>query len=147
MFSKTRIKNRMAIPTLLIVSFAVWAPGTAKPDETELRIGLARVKITPEEPIRMAGYASRNRPSEGVLTDLHAKAMAFEDGRGERAALDDLTAAKVSWGVGVTNIVMNRREFTERGIRLGFNPRGYVDRSVPVLRVESPNGKQCQTDA
>jgi hypothetical protein len=36
---------------------------------------------------------------------------------------------------------MNRREFTERGVVLGVNPRGPVDRSVPVLRVESPDGK------
>jgi hypothetical protein len=57
------------------------------------------------------------------------------------AALADLQPAKVSWGVGVTDIVMNRREATERGIRLGFNPRGYVDRSVPVLRIDSPDGK------
>jgi hypothetical protein len=38
---------------------------------------------------------------------------------------------------------MNRREFTERGIILGLNPRGPADRSVPVLRVESPEGKLC----
>jgi hypothetical protein len=57
------------------------------------------------------------------------------------AALADLKPARVTWGVGVTNIVMNRRESTERGIRLGFNPRGYVDRSVPVLRVDSPDGE------
>ena len=221
MYSNTRMKNRLAIPVLLI-GFALCAPATARPDETELQVGLARAKITPEEPIRMAGYGSRNKPSEGVLADLYAKAMAFEDGQGERAvlltadvigfnaevadfvckqiiektalqrrqillnpshthtgpiigipgatgyglegeeaecvhrygerlagqfadlaaaALADLKPAKVSWGVGVTSIVMNRREFTERGVRLGFNPRGYVDRSVPVLRVDSPDGK------
>ena len=27
-----------------------------------------------------------------------------------------------------------------RGQILGFNPRGYVDRSVPVLRISSPDG-------
>jgi len=216
------MKNRLAISVLLIVGFAVCTPATAMPDETGLQVGLARAKITPDEPIRMAGYGSRNKASEGVLADLYAKAMAFEDDRGERvvlltadvigfnaevadfvckqimektalqrrqillnpshthtgpiigipgatgyglegeeaecvhrygerlagqladlatAALADLKPAKVSWGLGVTNIVMNRREFTERGVRLGFNPRGYVDRSVPVLRVDSPDGK------
>ena len=35
----------------------------------------------------MAGYAARNRPSEGTLHDLWAKALALEDGRGERAVL------------------------------------------------------------
>ena len=36
---------------------------------------------------------------------------------------------------------MNRREFTEKGVILGVNPRGPVDRSVPVLRVTNPDGK------
>ena len=221
MFSEIRLKKQLVILVLLVLSLGLGAPGRAKSDKIELQVGLARVKITPEVPIRMAGYASRNKPSEGVLTDLYAKAMAFADGQDERAvlltadvigfnakvadlvckrimektalqrrqimlnpshthtgpvigipgatsyglegeealcvhrygerlasqlaelaaaALADLRPAKVTWGVGVTNIVMNRREPTERGIRLGFNPRGYVDRSVPVLRVDSPDG-------
>src|SRR5215470_6762868 len=36
---------------------------------------------------------------------------------------------------------MNRREFTPRGVILGVNPRGPVDRTVPVLRVDSAEGK------
>ena len=51
------------------------------------QVGLARAKITPEEPIRMAGYASRTTPSESVSTDLWAKAIAFLDDRGNRAVL------------------------------------------------------------
>ena len=51
------------------------------------RVGLAGVKITPEGPIRLDGYAERTRPSEGVLCDLYAKAMAIEDGAGDRALL------------------------------------------------------------
>jgi hypothetical protein len=190
--------------------------------ESPWRVGLAKVCITPEGPIRMSGYASRKKPSEGVLLELYAKAMAIEDTQGNRAvlltadligfraplaeaickrieqktalkrpqvllcpshthtgpvvgmidpkrygladdeftrveayskrlqeqlpdlvaaALEDLKPARLSWGLGVANFVMNRREFTERGVRLGVNPRGYADRSVPVLRVDSPEGK------
>ena len=47
------------------------------------KAGCARVKITPEEPVWMAGYASRNHPSEGVRTDLWAKALALEDASGQ----------------------------------------------------------------
>jgi hypothetical protein len=37
---------------------------------------------------------------------------------------------------------MNRREFTtERGVILGVNPRGFADRSVPVLRIDDSSGK------
>jgi neutral ceramidase len=51
----------------------------------EWQAGLAAVKITPEVPIRMAGYAQRNRPSEGVAADLYAKVLALSDAGGERA--------------------------------------------------------------
>jgi len=36
---------------------------------------------------------------------------------------------------------MNRREFTTNGVILGVNPRGLVDRTVPVLRIDSPEGE------
>ena len=38
------------------------------------QIGLARAKITPEEPIRMAGYASRTKPSENVIAPCRLSA-------------------------------------------------------------------------
>lgn len=56
-------------------------------------------------------------------------------------ALKKLQQARLSWGSGVVNFPMNRREFTERGVILGVNPRGPVDRGVPVLRVETLEGK------
>ena len=55
--------------------------------EPEWRVGLARVKITPEQPIFLAGYASRNKPFERVETDLFVKALALEDRDGKRAVL------------------------------------------------------------
>jgi hypothetical protein len=56
-------------------------------------------------------------------------------------AAKELSPARFSWGVGVVHFVMNRREFTtDRGIILGVNPRGQADRSVPVLRIDGPDG-------
>jgi neutral ceramidase len=52
-----------------------------------------------------------------------------------------LEPARLSWGSGVVHFVMNRREFTPNGVILGVNPRGPADRSVPVLRVDSVEGK------
>jgi hypothetical protein len=186
------------------------------------KVGLADTKITPEEPIHLAGYASRNKPFTGVAADLHAKALAIEDAQGNRAvlvtsdllgfrasiaepicerlrekaglkreqiilssshthtgplltlepaaqgnlkaedaekstaytkrlqdkvvdvvaqALSRMEPAKLSWGWGVATFPMNRREFTPTGVKLGVNPRGPVDRTVPVLRVDAPDGK------
>src|SRR6266571_1344357 len=202
-----------------VVTLAVWC---AYPAESEWKVGLANVKITPEKPVPMAGYASRTKPFEKVEQDIYAKALALEDRQGNRAvlvttdligiaravaepvcqriadktklvrrqillssshthsapilsleertetgvapedarnivgytrslqdklvdvavrALSGLEPARLSWGSGVAHFAMNRREFTPRGVILGVNPRGLVDRTVPVLRVDSPEGK------
>jgi hypothetical protein len=190
--------------------------------EPDWKVGLAQVKITPERPVFLAGYASRNKPFSKVESDLYAKALVLEDREGHRAVLvtsdligfsaavaepicerlrdkmglkreqillnsshthtgptltlkasggDGLTPAelernveytrhlqdqivelvqraaahlepaKLSKGVGVCPFVMNRREWTPRGVILGVNPRGPADRSAPVLRIDAPDGK------
>jgi neutral ceramidase len=53
------------------------------------------------------------------------------------AALGDLAPAEVSYGSGEAGFAMNRRQFTPEGVRIGVNPQGPVDHSVPVLRVTS----------
>lgn len=191
-------------------------------DEPDWKVGLAQVKITPEQPLFMAGYASRDRPFERVTADLYAKALALEDREGhlavlvttdliglsaaiaepicarlaERAGLKrdqillnsshihtgpalslnadrgsksspgdmhrtvdytlklqdrlvDLVIeslktrepARLSWGSGVVNFVLSRRQNTPRGVILGMNARAPADRTVPVLRIDSADGR------
>jgi len=55
--------------------------------EPSWRAGVARTIITPTTPMSMAGYASRNHPAEGKLTDIWAKAIALEDASGHRSVL------------------------------------------------------------
>src|SRR3954462_7180777 len=69
---------------LLAVLTAVPEAGGAEPG---WKVGLARVKITPERPVFLAGYASRNKPFAKVTTDLYAKALALEDRAGHVAVL------------------------------------------------------------
>ena len=186
----------------------------------EWKVGFAQVKITPEHPLLMSGYAGRTKPFEKVAGDLYVKAMVLEGRKGQRAALvtsdllgfpaavaepsceriqkkiglarehillnsshthagpqlgltvpakdasgealrtveytrqlqdrvveavvlaaERLEPAQLSTGSGVIHFVMNRREFTPNGIILGVNPRGLADRSVPVLRIEAPDGR------
>ena len=66
------------------------ATSVAISDETGWKAGAARVNITPEKFIWMAGYGSRDRPAEGKLTDLWAKALILEDAAGRRGALISL---------------------------------------------------------
>lgn len=51
------------------------------------KAGVAKLDITPEKSLWMSGYSSRNRPAEGKLTDLWAKALVLEGPRGARAVL------------------------------------------------------------
>jgi hypothetical protein len=197
-------------------------PARAGAGEPDWKVGLAQVKITPEQPLFLSGYASRNRPFDKVTSDLYAKALALEDREGHFAvlvttdllglpaaiaepvcerigekaglkreqillssshihtgpalslkasggddkspgdaqrtvaytrqlqdklvevalsALKERTPARLSWGSGVANFVLNRREWTPKGVILGANPRGPADRTVPVLRIDGPDGK------
>ena len=52
-----------------------------------------------------------------------------------------MVPARLSYGVGRAHFALNRREPTPTGIRLGKNPAGPTDESVPVLRVEDEDGK------
>jgi len=54
---------------------------------TEWKAGAAKRDITPDEPIWLAGYGSRTRPSEGVLEPIYVKALALEDVNGSRSVL------------------------------------------------------------
>ncbi|MGI8981931.1 MAG: neutral/alkaline non-lysosomal ceramidase N-terminal domain-containing protein [Pirellulaceae bacterium] len=51
------------------------------------RAGVAKTVITPEKPMWMAGYASRDHVAEGKSIDLMGKALVLEDPAGERAVL------------------------------------------------------------
>ena len=53
----------------------------------DFKAGVGRIKITPEEPIWLSGYASRTKPSEGVIHDIWAKALAMEDPKGGRVII------------------------------------------------------------
>lgn len=55
-------------------------------------------------------------------------------------AVKSMEPAALSMGTGVADFVMNRREFTPRGVILGVNPRGPADRSVPILKIEAADG-------
>ncbi len=51
------------------------------------KAGAAAVVITPDGPTWMAGYASRDKPSEGKFQDLFAKALALQDVQGTQLVI------------------------------------------------------------
>ncbi|MEQ1859972.1 MAG: neutral/alkaline non-lysosomal ceramidase N-terminal domain-containing protein [Chthoniobacteraceae bacterium] len=60
------------------------------------KAGAASVVVTPEKNLFMAGYASRNKPAEGKVQDLFAKALALEDEQGGRAVIVTMDLIGVS---------------------------------------------------
>lgn len=211
--------RRGVIGWLLVLTLAT---GSLRGEDAIWKAGVASVKVTPEGPMWMAGYASRTKPSEGVAQDLFAKALAIEDAQGHKlvfvtldlisvpgplrkaideqiqkrhgltpssllmncshthcgpeirvtnATLEDLDAerralsmkyveslqgnilnaistalsklepAKLSYQHARAGFAMNRRTPTPKGYSNFPNPEGPVDHDVPVLRVDSTDGK------
>jgi hypothetical protein len=197
-----------------LLCFAAALSAAPKP---EFRAGVAVARITPEQPIWLSGYGHRDHPSEGVLHDLFAKALAIEDRRGYRvvvvttdllgltrditdavsaraqkdwgldraqilfnsshthtgplirvrqtmfelspensrvideyrrklsdqlhriigAAIADLEPATIAHSASTAGFAVNRRQFTPDGVKLGVQPNGPIDHSVPVFEVKS----------
>lgn len=53
------------------------APEPEPAIDNSMEVGVARIDITPNGPIRLAGYGGRESESKGVLQPLWAKALAF----------------------------------------------------------------------
>ncbi len=74
-----------AITRRTAIAASLGAPLAAPAQQQGWQAGAAKTVITPTEPIWMSGYASRNKPSEGILKDLYAKALALRDPAGATA--------------------------------------------------------------
>jgi hypothetical protein len=71
---------------IVIAAFAILLSGRAWASEPATwKAGAASVVITPDAPMWMAGYAARDKPAQGKLQDLKAKALALEAPDGEKA--------------------------------------------------------------
>lgn len=84
------MKRSVLFSTLSCVVFlstSIYAQKTAHAEAADWKAGVARVVITPKQPMAMAGFASRNHPSEGKLHDLWAKALALQAANGKKVLL------------------------------------------------------------
>lgn len=79
MLSRSRLCSNVVC--LLLLS------STLSAAEPAWRAATAKAKITPADKMWMAGYASRNKPSEGVALDLYAKTLVVQDAAGTRLAI------------------------------------------------------------
>jgi hypothetical protein len=200
--------------TALLAAFLCASPLAA----ADFRAGVATLNITPQSNLWLSGYASREKPAEGKMTELWAKAIALQDSSGGRLviittdliglpgtltdeisarvtkkhgldrsrlvfnsshthsgpviranltsmysltpeqdeairdytrkladnlfeliskALLDLEPASLRYGESTAAFAVNRREPVPDGIRLGVNPNGPTDHTVPVIEVRA----------
>jgi len=70
----------------LLTVFLLWASPSPAADAAGVRVGTARIDITPEKPVAMFGYDARKDLSTGVHDPLSARVLAFEAG-GKRLVL------------------------------------------------------------
>jgi hypothetical protein len=66
-----KIKN---IITLIFLLNCHWSFS-----QSMMQVGIAKIKITPDSPAYLTGYANREKPAEGVLHDLWAKAIVISN--------------------------------------------------------------------
>jgi len=83
-----RLALRISSMTIIVIHLLLCGVVLITPvNAAEWRAGVASVSITPSEPVWMAGYGNRVKPSEDVYQDIYVKALALEDSRGERVVI------------------------------------------------------------
>jgi hypothetical protein len=71
----------------LLLAAALLAVPARAGEAPTWKAGAASVKITPDKLMWLSGYGGRDKPAEGTLIDLWAKALVVEDPDGRRVAL------------------------------------------------------------
>jgi hypothetical protein len=78
-----RLQNLRRLPAVFVILVSLISDALPAA-EPAWKAGIAKAKITPEKPVWMAGYGSRDHPAEGLLHDLWVKALALGPGRTPR---------------------------------------------------------------
>ena len=77
------MKLKIVFIGVIVILIPFFLSGQVRVSESKegvLRAGMAKIDITPEEPVKLYGYASRKTYSEGVHDPLSARAAVFEKG-------------------------------------------------------------------
>jgi hypothetical protein len=72
-----------------------------EPEAAAWKAGAAKINITPEKLMWMSGYGARDRPAEGKLTELWAKALVLQDPKGRRGVLVSMDLVGIVRGLSV----------------------------------------------
>src|SRR5437667_8513711 len=81
------MRRCLALALCLFLFHGSFPARAFEPTAASWKAGVAKVVITPERLMWMSGYGARNKPAEGKLHDLWAKALVLEDPDGRRGVL------------------------------------------------------------
>lgn len=81
---------RWLVVMFLSVVIATGLEHGAHAAEPLWQAGVARVVITPDQPMWMSGYGGRDHAAEGKIHDLYARVAAFQDPQGSKAVFVSL---------------------------------------------------------
>jgi len=123
------LKSKRGFLFCLATTFAMLLAGV--PADAAWQAGVARVDITPGEPIWLAGYASRTHPSEGVRQRIFVKALALKDDKGAVTVL--VTSDLLGFPREVSDSIAARveKQFSLSRDRIAFNSSH--THSAPVI--------------
>jgi hypothetical protein len=142
--------NKVVVVTCDIIGFSRAFTGRVA-DQVKARFGVPRENLvlfashchsgpTPTDSLdRLTANGAVREHAQNNVDYTRALESKIVDLVGE--ALGKLEPASLTYGLGRAHFALNRREKTDRGIRLGKNPAGPTDESVPILRVEGSGGK------
>ena len=123
------------------------------------KVGVAVAKVTPQKMLFMAGYASRNKPAEGKVQDLFAKALALQDEQGNKLVFVTLDLigvpqlmrhavaerAEKEFKLPQANLVMNASH-THSGPSLRTTPLTEKDKDNPKAKDSWEYTQKLQND-
>src|SRR6266545_6096648 len=80
------LPTRSLLASVLALAAFMWLAPLA-PAAPDAVVGVARVDVTPDYPVRLSGFAFRRAESEGVTQRIGAKALALGADRDDPAVL------------------------------------------------------------
>jgi hypothetical protein len=109
--------KRFFIAFAFVITFASAAPAQT------WQAGVAKTVITPKQFMWMSGYGSRDKPAQGKVHDLWAKAIVLQDAQGERCVLVtmDLVGIDRQFSVEVCDDLSKTHGFDRSAIMLSVS--------------------------
>jgi hypothetical protein len=106
------------------------------------------VKITPENSLWMAGYASRVKPSQGRFQDLYAKALALEDENDNQAVIVtmDLLGFSASFVESIAGEIHRRTNISRRALLFNASHTHAGPATDGVLEIAYDMSKDQRSD-